>query len=58
MTAEQCVLLLNDLATKCVSDTEITPEKLGAAMALVYGMTSACLELLWLENATHGQRPN
>lgn len=58
MTPDQCVRLLNDLATKVVSDPELTPEKLGAAMSLVYGLTSACLEQLWLDDVTRGQLPN
>lgn len=56
MTPEQCVRLTHELIRRI--SAEPTPVELATALGLIYGMTSSCIELLWLDAATENQMPN
>lgn len=56
MTPEQCVRLTHQLISNI--SVEPTPVELANVLGLIYGMTSSCIELLWLAQSAQDQLPN
>lgn len=56
MTPEQCVRLTHQLISNI--STEPTAEELATTLGIIYGMTSSCIELLWLAQSAQDQLPN